>query len=176
MTQKFAYSERNIRDREHIKEVQEYTQYINRADYEWRWDESLSGVWPNPEDCELEAYLDYMIIIRNRGENDIAKITELADYYSKDLMYSNDPYRDVEMTSWAVVKPEKITESESTGEETKIKVEWSENSKYGQNNQYPEYNKMYTQSLENLGIEKGKYLEVHIIFKVIKEEKVCICF
>ena len=38
MTQKFAYSERNIRDREHIKEVQEYTQYINRADYEWRWD------------------------------------------------------------------------------------------------------------------------------------------
>ena len=171
MSQKFAYSGRNIREKENIKDVQEYTQYINRADYEWKWDESLSGVWESPEECELEAYIDYMIIIRNEGENDIAKITELADYYSKDLMYSNDPYRDVDMTSWAVVKPEKITESESTGEETRIKVEWSESSKYGQNNQYPEYNKMYTQSLENLGIEKGKYLEVHIIFKVIKEEK-----
>ena len=171
MTQKFSYSERNIREKENIKGVEEYTQYINRADYEWRWDDSLSQVWPSPEECELEAYIDYMIIIRNEGENDIATITELADYYSKDLMYSNDPYRDVEMTSWAVVKPEKITESESTGEETKIKVEWSENSKYGQNNQYPEYNKIYTQSLENLGIEKGKYLEVHIVFKVIKDEK-----
>ena len=170
MTQKFMQSKRNIRDENHIQNVEEYIQKINRADYNWRWDDSLKEVWATPEDCELEAYIDYMIIIRNSGENDRANITELADYYSKDLMYSNDPYRDIDMTSWAVIKPENVTESESTDEQSRIKVVWSDQSKYGQNNLYPEYNKMYTTSLENLGIEKGKYLEVHIVFKVIKDQ------
>ncbi len=170
MTQKFMQSKRNIRDENHIQNVEEYIQKINRADYNWRWDDSLKEVWAKPEECELEAYIDYMIIIRNSGENDRANITELADYYSKDLMYSNDPYRDIDMTSWAVIKPEHVTESESTDEQSRIKVVWSDKSKYGQNNLYPEYNKMYTNSLENLGIEKGKYLEVHIVFKVIKDQ------
>ena len=168
MTQKFAYNEKNLRNKDQIQDISDYTQYVNRADYEWRWDDSLASVWANANDCELEVYLDYMMIIRNTGENDIAKITELADYYSKNLIYSNDSYRDIEMTSWAVVKSENVTESETIKEENKIKVEWSQNSKYGQTNQYSQYNKMYTQSLENLEVGNGKYVELHIIFRIDK--------
>ena len=168
MTQRFAYNEKNLRNKDQIQDISDYTQYVNRADYEWRWDNSLASVWANANDCELEVYLDYMMIIRNTSENDIAKITELADYYSKNLIYSNDSYRDIEMTSWAVVRSENITESETIKEENKIKVEWSQNSKYGQTNQYSQYNKMYTQSLENLEVGNGKYVELHIIFRIDK--------
>ena len=174
MTQRFAYNEKNLRNKDQIQDISDYTQYVNRADYEWRWDDSLASVWANANDCELEVYLDYMMIIRNTGENDIAKITELADYYSKNLIYSNDSYRDIEMTSWAVVKSENITESETVQDENKIKVDWSQNSKYGQSNQYSEYNKMYTQSLENLEVGNGKYIELHIIFKINKNNNAVI--
>ena len=53
-----------------------------------------------------------------------------------------------------------------------IKVEWNENSKYdGITNPYSDYyNKMYTNSLEQLELRKGQYVELHIIFRVLKDD------
>ena len=170
ITQSFLHAQRNIRDKNNIKDIESYTQYVNRADYNWRWDESIKDIWQTAGECEMEAYVDYMIVIRNEGEKDFVKISELADYYDKSLEYANQ-YRDFNITSWAVVKDEKATESVEQKHSEKIKVDWQENSKYeGINNPYSNYyNKMYTNSLEQLELKKGEYLELHIIFRVAKD-------
>ena len=176
--QSFIHSARNIRDKNNIKEVEEYVQYVNRADYEWRWQdyynkfgEDFKKVWEKPEDCELEAYVDYMMVIRNEGENDFVRISEIADYYDKSYEYA-DHYRDIDLTSWAVIKKEDASESEPQNLSKTIKVEWKENSKYeGINNPYSDYyNKMYTNSLEELELKKGEYVELHVIFRVLKDD------
>ena len=171
ITQSFIHAQRNLRSKDSIKDIDEYIKYVNRADYEWRWDSSLIPIWGNAKDSELEAYLDYMIVIRNEGEKDFVKISELADYYDKSLEYA-DKYRDFDITSWAVVKKENNTESEDGMQSNTIKVNWYENSKYeGITNNYENYyNKMYTNSLEQLELEKDNYIELHIIFKIMKDD------
>lgn len=168
--EKYIHNERNIRKLEEIKQIKEYIQKINKADYNWRWDESIKEVWEKAEDCELEAYVDYMVIIRNEAEIGKVKIAELANYYEKSLIYK-DKYRDYEETSWAVIRNEELEETGENIYENKIHVDWSENSKYGDTNDYPEFNKMYTKSLEELELKKGEYIELHIVFNVAKDEK-----
>lgn len=169
--QSFIHSGRNIRDINSNRWVEEYVQYVNRADYNWKWDEGLGNIWGSPADCELEAYVDYMIVIRNSGEKDFVRISELADYYDKSYEYSSQ-YRDFDLTSWAVIKEDDPTESLPADASQIIKVEWKENSKYdGVTNPYSDYyNKMYTNSLEQLQLKKGQYLELHIIFRVLKDD------
>ncbi len=171
ITQSFLHAQRNIRDKNNMKNVTQYTQYVNRADYSWRWDQSLQEIWQTSGECELEAYVDYIVVIRNEGEKDFVKISELADYYDKSLEYA-DKYIDFDITSWAVVKNEKATESIESKQSETIKVDWQENSKYeGINNPYSDYyNKMYTNSLEQLELKKNEYLELHIIFRVAKDD------
>ena len=45
ITQSFLHAQRNIRDKNNIKDIESYTQYVNRADYNWRWDESIKDIW-----------------------------------------------------------------------------------------------------------------------------------
>ena len=167
----FIHSARNIRDINSNRWIDEYVQYINKADYDWRWDEGLSDIWESPAESELEAYVDYIIVIRNSGEKDFVRISELADYYDKSYEYSSQ-YRDFDLTSWAVIKEDDPTEDKPADLSEIIKVEWNENSKYeGVDNPYSDYyNKMYTNSLEQLQLKKGQYLELHIIFRVLKDE------
>ena len=167
----FIHSARNIRDINSNRWVDEYVQYINKADYDWRWDEGLSDIWESPAESELEAYVDYIIVIRNSGEKDFVRISELADYYDKSYEYSSQ-YRDLDLTSWAVIKEDDPTEDKPADSSEIIKVEWNENSKYeGVDNPYSDYyNKMYTNSLEQLQLKKGQYIELHIIFRVLKDE------
>ena len=169
--QSFIHSARDIRDINSNRWVDEYVQYVNRADYNWRWDEGLKDIWESPEKSELEAYVDYIIVIRNSGEKDFVRISELADYYDKSYEYSSQ-YRDFDLTSWAVIKEDDPTEDKPADSSEIIKVEWNENSKYeGVDNPYSDYyNKMYTNSLEQLKLKKGQYLELHIIFRVLKDE------
>lgn len=182
--QSYIYSERNIRDINSNIVKDEYVQEINRADYNWKLEDLLSKapdqetidrileILGSKEESELEAYLDYMIIIRNAGEKDTVQIAELANYFSKDLEYAQK-YRDFEITSWAQVKYEDLQEGRSRNKTEKIELKWSENSKYQNvNNQYSdEYNKIYTTGLdrEDLRVQKGEFLEVHIILKVKKD-------
>ena len=182
--QRYIFSERNIRDINSNIEKDEYIQKVNRADYNWKLDDLLSKA-PNEEikqrlleilgnasQCELENYLDYMIIIRNSGEKDEAQIAELANYYSKDLEYATQ-YRDFDITSWAQVKYDTVNEDISQNKTDKIEIKWTTNSKYGNiyNPYSDEYQKIYTTGLdrEELRVRKGEYLEVHIILKTKKD-------
>ena len=167
----FIHSARDIRDINSNRWVNEYIQYVNKADYNWRWDEDLGNIWESPAECELEAYVDYIIVIRNSGEKDFVRISELADYYDKSYEYSSK-YRDFDLTSWAVLKEDDPTESSPADLSQIIKVDWNENSKYeGVNNPYSDYyNKMYTNSLEQLELKKGQYIELHIVFRVLKDD------
>lgn len=183
--QSYIFSERDIRNINSNIERDEYVQEINRADYLWTLDDLLSKapdqetidrlleILGSKEQSELEAYLDYMIVIRNAGEKDKVQIAELANYFSKDLEYSTR-YRDFDITSWAQVKYDEISEGESRNKTDKIEITWSAESKYNNaSNPYSdEYNKIYTTGLdrEELSIKKGEYLEVHIILKVTKDE------
>lgn len=184
--QSYIYSEKNIRDINSNTEVDEYVQEVNRADYNWKLKDVLSKapdeetknrlmeILGSKENSELEAYLDYIIVIRNAGEKDQVQIAELANYFSKDLEYS-EKYRDFDITSWAQVKYDTVNEETSRNKTDKIEIKWSANSKYGGiNNPYSnEYNKIYTTGLdrEDLRVQKGEYLEVHIILKVTKNSE-----
>lgn len=186
--QSYIYSEKNIRDINSNTEVDEYVQEVNRADYNWKLEDILSKapdedtknrlteILGDKKNSELEAYLDYMIIIRNSGEKDQVQIAELANYFSKDLEYA-EKYRDFDITSWAQVKYDTVNEESSRNKTDKIEIKWSANSKYGGVNKYlNEYNKIYTTDLDraDLRVQKGEYLEVHIILRVTKdnEEKI----
>ncbi len=182
--QRYIFSERNIRDINSNIEKYEYIQKVNRADYNWKLDDLLSKapdeetkqrlleILGNASQCELENYLDYMIIIRNSGEKDEAQIAELANYYSKDLEYATQ-YRDFDITSWAQVKYDTVNEDISQNKTDKIEIKWTTNSKYGNiyNPYSDEYQKIYTTGLdrEELRVRKGEYLEVHIILKTKKD-------
>lgn len=184
--QSYIYSEKNIRDINSNAEVDEYVQEVNRADYNWKLEDILSKapdedtknrlteILGSKENSELEAYLDYMIVIRNAGEKDQVQIAELANYFSKDLEYV-EKYRDFDITSWAQVKYDTINEESSRNKTDKIEIKWSANSKYGGvNNPYSnEYNKIYTTGLDraDLRVQKGEYLEVHIILRVTKDNE-----
>lgn len=183
---KYIFSERNIRDINSNIDVDEYIQEVNRADYNWTLEELLSKapdeetrqrlleILGSAEESELEAYLDYMIVIRNAGEKDAVQIAELANYYTKDLEYLTQ-YRDFDITSWAQVKYDTINEDTSRNKTDKIEIIWSENSKYdNSSNPYSDkYNKIYTTGLdrEDLRVKKGEYLEVHIVFRVKKTDE-----
>ncbi len=179
--QSYIHSGKNIRDINSVNEVSEYIQKVNRADYEWSLlqykdyeeYEQIKEILGDREQCELSAYIDYMMVIRNSGDNDIVRIAELVDYFDKTLEYSNNGYKDIPISSWAVVRNDEETEASNTVNNTRVKLEWSETSKYGDKNDYPEFNKIYTNSLDNelCQFKKGQYLEVHIVFKVRKDEK-----
>lgn len=182
--QSYIYSEKNIRDINSNTQVDEYVQEINRADYNWKFEDllekapdqetkdRLTEILGNKEESELEAYLEYMMVIRNAGEKDKVQIAEIANYFSKDLEYA-EKYRDFDITSWAQVKYDTVNEETSRNKTEKFEIKWTTDSKYGNvNNPYSdEYNKIYSTGLdrEELRIQKGEYLEIHIILKVKKD-------
>ena len=193
--QKYIHSQKNIRDINSIEQGPDrYVQKLNKSDYNWKVEQYKD--YPNyqeiidifvgrkngtPEEAkeaqELKAYIDYMIVIRKTGDNDIVRISELVDYFDKSLKYSNDGYRDFKDTSWAVVRTDEETEENNSLNNERIILKWDEKSKYAdkfnETNEYPEFNKLYTNSLdqEKCQIKVGEYLEVHIVFEVLKDEE-----
>ena len=175
--QSYLHNGRNIRDINSNTVIKEYIQKVNPDDYAWRLSdyegnekyEEIKEIYGSGENCELETYVEYMIIIRNSGANDTAYITELVDYYDKTLEY-RDNYRDFDISSWIVIRNDDETESNYSGNSNKEQIKWSETSRYGDTNEYSEdFNKMYA-NLEKYGIKKGQYAEIHIIFRVLKDE------
>ncbi|MBQ9298238.1 MAG: VWA domain-containing protein [Clostridia bacterium] len=167
LKQEYIYSGKDLRNKDSNKNVEKYNQKLSQADYEWRWGTELEEVWDSGEECELKSYIDYMIVIRNSGEKDFVRISELADYYSNNLSYSNSGYRDVPISSYAYLKWDKIEESKSQVIEKINKITWNTKSKYGYKNPNMEdYNDLYTTDLETFELQKGQFIEVHIIFEV----------
>lgn len=176
--QSYIHSEKDIRNIDSNKVVKEYIQKVNPDDYKWRLKDyennekykEIQEIYGTGEECELETYVEYMIVLRNSGQNDTAYITELADYYDKTLEYK-DNYRDFDISSWIIIRNDEETEDTYTGGNSKEQIKWSENSRYGDKNDYADkFNKMYA-NLEKYGIKKGQYAEIHIIFRVLKDEQ-----
>lgn len=176
--QSYIHSEKDIRNIDSNKIVKEYIQKVNPDDYKWRLKdyennekyEEIKEIYGSGEDCELETYVEYMIVIRNSGSNDTAYITELADYYDKTLEY-RDYYRDFDISSWIVIRNDDETEDSYTGGNSKEQIKWEEKSIYGAKNEYSDkFNKRYAH-IEKYGIKKGQYAEIHIIFRVLKDEQ-----
>ena len=171
LKQEYIYSHKNIRNINSF-EVERYTQKINPADYNWRWSAELGEVWDSGEQSELKSHIDYMIVIRNSGEKDYVKISELADYFSDNLTYSNAGYRDVEISSYAYLKWEGTEENKNQVIQKIDKIEWKTTTKYGYTNPNMKgYNSIYTTDLETFKLEKGQFIELHIILEVNKDEK-----
>ena len=174
--QSYIHSEKDIRNIDSNKVVKEYIQKVNPDDYKWRLKdyennekyEEIKEIYGSGEDCELETYVEYMIVIRNSGSNDTAYITELADYFDKNLEY-RDYYRDFDISSWIVIRNDDETEDTYTGENSKEQIQWEEKSIYRATNDYSDkFNKKYAH-IEKYGIKKGQYAEIHIIFRVLKD-------
>lgn len=183
--QSFLHNGKQIRVLNSNNIVNEYIQKINPDDYYWRIEDykdkvndetynQIINIYGNNEKqagdkLELETYVEYMMIIRNSGSNDTAYITEIADYYDKSLYYNANGYRDFDMSSWIVIRNDDETESTYTGNNSKQEIKWSEISRYGDKNEYSsQFNKMYA-NLQDYGIKKGQYAEIHIIFQVLKD-------
>lgn len=174
--QSFLHSGKDIRNKYSNLNPAEYMQEVNPADYNWKIsnyeDKGLSAEEVKEilgENSELEVYVEYMIIVRNSGGNNIVFIEELADYYDKNLIYS--PMYGDKHSSWVQIRNEDETESNYSGGERKY-ITWSNKSEYGDTNEYDKagFNKIYT-DLGEYGIQNGQYLEIHLVFKVAKDEK-----
>ena len=167
LKQEYIYSEKELRNKDSNKQIEKYVQKLSQADYEWRWSTELEEVWDSGEECELRSYIDYIIVIRNSGEKDFVRISELADYYSDNLSYSNSGYRDVPITSYAYLKWDNLEEDRNQVIEEIEKITWNKQSKYGYKNpNMGEYNDLYTTDLERLELQKGQFIEVHIVFEI----------
>ena len=182
--QRYIFSEKNIRDINSNIQKSEYIQKVNWADYNFKLEDLLNKA-PDEEtkmrlieilgnQSELEIYLDYMIIIRNSGEKDKVQIAELANYYTTDMNFDREQtYSDFEMNSWVQVKYDNVKEGENQHKTDKEEVKWVTQSKYSniKNDYEDEYYKIYTTSLdqEKYRIQKGEFLELHIIYKVKKD-------
>lgn len=197
--QSYIFSEKNIRDINSNIEKEEYVQEVNRADYNWKLNDLLNQATDDEarkrileslmqkeytnisqeikteakENTELETYLDYIIVIRNNGEKDEVQISELANYFTTDLVYLTEKYRDFDMNSWVQLKYDDVKEGENRNKTDKIEITWTTSSKYGTtSNKVPDgYSKIYTTGLDrqDLRVRKSEFLEVHIVFKVDKD-------
>ena len=181
--QSFLHNGREIRNPYSNKVVNEYIQKINPDDYYWRLEDykdkvsdetyqNIINIYGSNEDevsqkLELETYVEYIIIIRNTGNNDTAYITELADYFDTTLIYDHQ-YRDFDKSSWIVIRNDDETESTYTGNNKQEQIYWSDKSRYGGDNEYKNFQVRYA-NLQEYGIKKGQYAEIHLIFKVAKD-------
>ncbi len=168
--QSFLHSGKDIRNINSNNVVNEYIQYVNPDDYNFRLSQykdkvsaedyqKILTIFDNKNENEplLDAEVEYMIIIRNKGENDAAYIRELVDYYDKSLEYKK---------SWILIRKDDETEDNYQGERKNL--DWSKTSKYGDVNKYSDkFDKIYA-DLTDYGLVKGEYAEIHILFDVKK--------
>ena len=163
--QDFTYNAKGTTDIENDMPayITDYLQEINKDDFGWRWDGTLSSIYPNSEESELQVYIDYKIVIRNQSEITKGRIMELVEHYDQELIYeSTTPVSN--LASWAVIRNE-------NGEElqTQLPLQWNSSSKYGDSKNFEGFTSMYTQGLSGIELQSGELLEVHIIFKVKRD-------
>ncbi len=139
----------------------QYTQLLNKADYEWKFDSSYgdnasisSSMYT--ENDELNVYLEYKFLIRNQSTLEWGQIKELTNYFDKDLKYEKSYYH-MNMTSWIE------TQMNGSEETQKQEITW----KYGKDKDG--FSSIYTEDLANITMVSGDTLELHLILKVGKD-------
>lgn len=139
----------------------QYTQVLNREDYEWKFNSSYgeaanvsSSIYDEKD--ELNVYIEYKFLIRNQSTLEWGQIKELTNYFDKDLKYATSYYH-TNMTSWI--------ETQMNGSEEKQKQEiiWE----YGEDKDG--YSSIYTDDLEDIQMVSGDTLEIHLILQVGKD-------
>lgn len=168
------------------KENYYYSNYVQPLGYdEYSWRSSYMDNAKLLENDELQLYVQYKLTIKNQSNLLSGYLTEIVDYYDKELYYPVDSnevwryydkntnymdnengYADVVMpqltryTSWAI---------KNNGQDSKQElgqVEWKSTSRYGNKNNADNLNKMYTTSLEKTRLAPGDEIDIFIIFKV----------
>jgi len=168
-----------------------YEQMLNIGDYTWRHDFT-----DNPKDVEilendeLQLYVQYKITIRNQSNLLSGYITELSDYYDKELYYpvnSNEAwkyydeennylndktkgYADITIPKLIQYSPSWAIKNNGTPQKENLgAISWSSKSKFNHDNE-TDLNKMYTTSLEGVKLEPNESIDIFIIFKVNRQE------
>lgn len=164
-----------------------YEQETDLVKYTWRY--NFTDYEKTIENDELQLYVQYKMTIRNQSNLLAGYITELSDYYDKELYYpvdsneiwkyydentnyldSSQGYADIiipklmQYSSWAV-KNNGTAQKENLGA-----IEWKSSSKFSNVGNDTNLNKMYTTSLEGIRLEPGESIDVFIIFKVNRQE------
>ena len=168
---------------------QTYKQEVNYDEYTWRYTNVDNK--KTIENDELQLYIKYKITIKNQSQLLKTNITELVNYYDKELYYNNEIWRYYDKehnyitdkkynkkgyatiimpqiathTSWA------IKNNGTTNEQEIGRVEWTTTSKYGEATNSTGLNRMYTQSLKSVELGAQEEIDVFIVFKVERTTK-----
>ncbi len=152
--------------------MQDYTNYygshydrqLTEADY---MSSGTNGIGKN-----LEIYVTYQITVRNSSEGIVNEITEIVDYYDKELEY-------MENLSWVATDGatgvseeayhEMIRKLSTNGIAGAGKINSSTSSKYGDETKSDvtnKYNAIYIRGLEGRKLQTGKDAYIYLTFKV----------
>lgn len=141
-----------------------YTQEIDSADYNWRYD-STYGEYADlvknavSEKDELNVYIEYKYLIRNQSSSilQFGSVLELANHFDSNLEYSTS-YDFTNMTSW--IETNMVDEN---GEVYREEITWDVGStKDG-------YTTMTTTGIKDKVLQSGETIEIHVILKVKKD-------
>lgn len=139
-----------------------YTQKIDKADYNWRYDTSYgeyANIVKNAVSLqdELNVYVEYKYLIRNQSPSQFGAVLELINHFDSSLEYSSS-YDFTGTTSW--IETNMIDED---NEVYKQPISWDvKNTTNG-------YTTMTTTGLKDKVLISGETLELHVILKVKKD-------
>ena len=140
-----------------------YNQELNPDDTSYRYD---STYWDNSkivstvlsEKDELNVYVEYKILIKNRGTLESCKLIEIENSFDQNLEYISK-YDFTDLASWIEVPMD--------GTDKKFREEILWDYRYGTDNGY---STIYTDDLKDRSLAPGEVIEIHLILKVKKDE------
>lgn len=171
--QKYKYDDKNVND-DHYDILNRntgyytdipYNQELNPDDVAYRYDseeiygdnaELVSTILT--EKSEQNVYIEYKLLIKNRGTLESGRLLEIEDSFDADLEYSSK-YDFTDLASWIEVP------MNEEGKVTKEEILWEYRA--GTENGY---STIYTDDLKDKSLAPGETIEIHLILKVKKDE------
>lgn len=140
-----------------------YNQELNpddvayRADKTYEGNENIVSTVLN-EKSELNVYIEYKILIKNKGTLESCKLIEIENSFDQNLEY-NSKYDFTDLASWIEVP------MDGTNEKYRQEILWQYRN--GTDNGY---STIYTDNLKEKSLQPGEVVEIHLILKVKKDE------
>ena len=171
--QKYKYDNKNVND-DHYDILNRnagyytdipYNQELNPDDVAYRYDsEELYGNNAElvstilTEKSEQNVYIEYKLLIKNRGTLQSGRLLEIENSFDSDLEYSSK-YDFTDLASWIEVS------MNEAGKVDKEEILWEYRA--GTENGY---STIYTDDLKDKSLAPGETIEIHLILKVKKDE------
>lgn len=171
--QKYKFDDKNVEDNQYDILNRNngyytnipYNQELNPDDVAYRYDseeiyggnaELVSTILT--EKSEQNVYIEYKLLIKNRGTLESGRLLEIENSFDADLEYSSK-YDFTDLTSWIEVS------MNDTGQVSKEEILWEYRA--GTEN---DYSTIYTDDLKDKSLAPGEVIEIHLILKVKKDE------